>query len=84
MRATMTTKIQKWGNSLAIRLPKAFAEQTGIENGSDVRISIQDGKIILVPIKDSELLLETLLEQITESTLHDGIDFGMPIGKELL
>ena len=40
----MKTKIQKWGNSLAVRLPKAFAEQAGIENGSDVQISIQMAK----------------------------------------
>ena len=80
----MKTKIQKWGNSLALRLPKAFAEQTGIENGSDVQISIQDGKIILVPIKDRAKLLDALLEQIDESTVHSEISFGEPLGKELL
>ncbi len=80
----METKIQKWGNSLAVRLPKAFAEQTGIENGSNVRISIQDGYIILVPIKDHETLLNDLLEQINSSNIHSEIDFGMPVGKELL
>jgi antitoxin MazE len=80
----METKIQKWGNSLAVRLPKAFAEQTGIENGSDVQISIQDGKIILVPVKDRAKLLDAMLEQIDEFTVHSEIDFGKPIGKELL
>jgi|LAHU01.1.fsa_nt_gb antitoxin MazE len=80
----METKIQKWGNSLAVRLPKAFAEQTGIENGSDVQISIQDGKIILVPVKDRAKLLDALLEQIDESTVHSEISFGKPVGKELL
>lgn len=80
----METKIQKWGNSLAVRLPKAFAEQTGIENGSDVQISIQDGKIILVPVKDRAKLLDAMLEQIDEATVHSEIDFGRPIGKELL
>lgn len=80
----METKIQKWGNSLAVRLPKAFAIQTGIENGSDVRISIQDGNIVLAPIKDHETLLDDLLEQINDSNIHDEIDFGMMVGKELL
>jgi len=80
----METKIQKWGNSLAVRLPKAFAKQAGIENGSDVRISIQDGNIILVPIKDHVTLLNDLLEQINSSNIHNEIDFGMPVGKELL
>ncbi|HPN33381.1 MAG TPA: AbrB/MazE/SpoVT family DNA-binding domain-containing protein [bacterium] len=80
----METKIQKWGNSLAVRLPKAFAEQTGIENGSDVQILIQDGKIILVPVKDRAKLLDALLEKIDESTVHSEISFGKPVGKELL
>lgn len=80
----METKIQKWGNSLAVRLPKAFAEQAGIENGSDVQISIQDGNIILVPVKDHAKLLDALLEKIDESTLHSEIDFGKPVGKELI
>ncbi|RPI02769.1 MAG: AbrB/MazE/SpoVT family DNA-binding domain-containing protein [Calditrichaeota bacterium] len=80
----METKIQKWGNSLAVRLPKAFAEQTGIENGSNVQISIEDEKIILVPIKDRAKLLDALLEKIDESTVHNEINFGKPVGKELL
>jgi len=80
----METKIQKWGNSLAVRLPKAFAEQTGIENGSDVQILIQDGKIILVPVKDRAKLLDALLEKTDESTVHSEISFGKPVGKELL
>lgn len=80
----METKIQKWGNSLAVRLPKAFAEQAGIENGSDVQISIQDGNIILVPVKDHAKLLDALLEKIDESTRHSEIDFGKPVGKELI
>ncbi|HNR68932.1 MAG TPA: AbrB/MazE/SpoVT family DNA-binding domain-containing protein [bacterium] len=80
----METKIKKWGNSLAVRLPKAFAEQTGIENGSDVQISIQDGKIILIPVKDRAKLLDVLLEKIDESTIQGEVNFGKPVGKELL
>ena len=80
----METKIQKWGNSLAVRLPKAFTEQTGIENGSDVRILIEDDKIVLVPIKTRDTLLESMLDKIDETTLHNKIDFGEPVGRELL
>jgi antitoxin MazE len=80
----METKIQKWGNSLAVRLPKVFAEQTGIENGSDVRISVEDGKIVLFPLQDRKALLEKMLEKIDESTIHMEIDFGIATGRELL
>ncbi len=80
----METKIQKWGNSLAVRLPKAFAEQTGIENGSKVHMILDDGKITLFPVINRALLLDRLLEEIDESNLHQPIDFGAPMGKELL
>ena len=78
----MVTKIQKWGNSLAVRLPKAFAGQAGIGNGSDVNISVEDGKIVLSPIRDGEMLLDELLQKIDESNVHNEIDFGAPVGKE--
>ena len=80
----METKIQKWGNSLAVRLPKAFAEQTGIENGSEVRIMVQDGKIVLFPLQDRQALLESLLDKIDESTIHTEVDFGIAVGREIL
>jgi len=80
----MQTRIQKWGNSLAVRLPKVFADQTGIKNGSDVRILVEDGKIVLHPINDREKQLDNMLNQIDDSNIHKEIDFGAPAGKELL
>jgi antitoxin MazE len=80
----METRIQKWGNSLAVRLPKAFAEQTGIENGSSVRIFVQEGKIIVHPLQDKDVLLDNMLAQIEPGNIHKEIDLGEPVGKELL
>ena len=80
----METKIQKWGNSLAVRLPKVFADQTGIENGSNVRIFVEDGKIVVLPLKDREALLQSMLNQINDSTVHEAVDFGAAIGREML
>jgi len=80
----METKIQKWGNSLAVRLPKIFADQTGIENGSDVRIFVENGKIVVLPLKDREVLLESMLDRIDDSTVHEEADFGRAVGREML
>ncbi len=80
----METKIQKWGNSLAIRLPKTFADQTGIENGSDVHLLVEEGKIVVIPIREKELLLEDYLSRINEANIHKEISFGSAVGREAL
>lgn len=81
----MKVKIQKWGNSLAVRIPKSFAVQTEIEQDSLVDLSILEGSIIVKPEKRKpKYTLEELLENVTEENLHGEIDFGKPVGKELL
>ncbi len=81
----MKVKIQKWGNSLAVRIPKSFAVQTEIEQDSLVSLSVFDGAIIVKPEKRKpKYTLEELLEGVTEENLHGEIDFGKPVGKEML
>ncbi|MGI8542372.1 MAG: AbrB/MazE/SpoVT family DNA-binding domain-containing protein [Aridibacter sp.] len=79
----MKVQVQKWGNSLALRIPKSFAVETDISNGSTVEITIENGQINLRPVQKEETL-EELLEGITEENLHMEIDFGRAEGKELL
>lgn len=80
----MKSKIQKWGNSLAIRIPKSFAVQTEIEQDSIIDLSVIDGKIIVEPEKKKpKYTLEELLDGVTEENLHGEIDFGKPSGKEI-
>jgi antitoxin MazE len=78
----MKARIQKWGNSLALRIPKAFATEVGLRSDSSVEISLVEGQIIIAPKRDSELTLDQLLEQITDDNLHDEIDFGHAVGRE--
>ena len=81
----MKVKIQKWGNSLAVRIPKSFAVQTEIEQDSIVDLSVFEGNIIVKPEKRKpKYTLEELLEGVTEENLHGEIDFGKPVGKEML
>lgn len=81
----MRIKIQKWGNSLALRIPKAFAKETNISDKSIINLSIEDHHLVISPIDElNEYELDSLLSQIDQTNLHSEIDFGQPVGKELL
>ena len=78
----MHTRIQKWGNSLALRIPKAFADETGLNTGSPVEIKVVDGKIVIVPVHKATYQLDNLLSGITDENRHGSIDTGDPTGNE--
>jgi len=79
----MLTRIQKWGNSLALRIPSAFARQVGLEQGASVEVSLRQGKVIIEPVEEPPLTLEQLLEGVTDENLHDEVDTGPAVGKEV-
>ncbi|MBC8182940.1 AbrB/MazE/SpoVT family DNA-binding domain-containing protein [candidate division KSB1 bacterium] len=79
----MKIKIQKWGNSLAIRIPKSFAKQIKIDQGSILDLTTEKGKIVAQPVDDEEYSLDQLLKGVTKENLHDEIDFGNAVGKEI-
>jgi antitoxin MazE len=78
----MQTKIQRWGNSLGLRIPKAFAKQAGIDAGSEVDLSVEDGELIVRPNRIPRYRLKDLLRGVTAGNLHEEIETGDPIGKE--
>ena len=78
----MVTKVQKWGNSLGLRIPKSYAEEADITDGSQVEISIQDGDLLIHLVEKRKFDLESLLKQVNEDNLHDEIDTGGPVGDE--
>ncbi|MBU5611655.1 AbrB/MazE/SpoVT family DNA-binding domain-containing protein [Geomonas azotofigens] len=80
----MVAKAQKWGNSLAVRLPKSMAAECGIEADSPVEITRQEGCIVIKPILNKALSLDTLLDGINEENLHAEVASGKPVGRELL
>ncbi len=79
----MTTKIQQWGNSLALRIPKAFAVEANLQKGAVVDVSEEGGKIILTPIKRRKFTLESLLSGVTKENIHGEISTGKRVGKEI-
>ena len=78
----MKARIQKWGNSLALRIPKSFAMHSNIEQGSVVDLSLDNGRMIVEPAQE-QYSLEELLARVTKTNLHSEIDFGLPVGKEV-
>jgi antitoxin MazE len=82
VEVAMITKIQKWGNSLAVRIPKSFAVEVGLEQNAAVEITMDDGKLILKPLLASPLSLADLISQITEQNLHGEVDTGFIQGNE--
>ncbi len=80
---TMKTRIQKWGNSLALRIPKSFATEAGIEQDSSVELSLNKGKLIIVSSQRPKFTLKQLLFRIGKDNLHEEIQTGPPVGKEV-
>jgi len=79
----MRAKIQRWGNSLAVRLPKPFAEEAGLEPQSAVELSVVQGSLVVAPLPEPAWSLEELLAQVTDENIHEEIDTGLPVGREI-
>ena len=79
----MQTQIKKWGNSLALRIPKSFALDANLRQDELVDLSIDKEKIVITPIGEKEYSLGELLEHVNESNLHGEFDTGVPVGKEI-
>ncbi len=79
----MKTKVQKWGNSLAVRIPKAFAEEIGLEPQTAVDVSIEEGRLVVSRSQRISMKLEDLLQRITPDNLHRELDTGTAVGNEV-
>ena len=73
-------QVQKWGNSLGIRIPKAIAVKVGLEEGSEIELDIEEGNLVIKPKSKS---LDELLSRVAPENLHNEIPTGKPEGREL-
>jgi len=78
----MRVPVQKWGNSLALRIPKPFAEDVGVSEGTVVDVSISKGRLIAAPVAPRRARLEDLLRRVTKRNLHGEVGTGPAIGRE--
>ena len=79
----MHATIQKWGNSLALRIPKAYGEELGVKESTQVEISIDKSTLVIKPKKTKKPTLKALLAMINEKNRHEAIKTGPAVGKEV-
>ena len=77
----MRTKVQKWGNSLGVRIPRSFAAEARVEAGSTVDISVEKGSLRIRPVH-RRYSLRALLRKVTSRNLHKEVATGAPVGRE--
>lgn len=79
----MNTKLVKWGNSLGLRIPKSFAKEAGVEEGSAVDISLEGDRLVIRPVRTARYRLADLISRVREDNLHEEISTGDAIGREV-
>ena len=77
----MKTTVKKWGNSLGIRIAKTLAEESQIQEGSELNITTKNGNIILKPVAP-KYDLDSLLKQVNKNNLHNEIEVSKQLGRE--
>ena len=76
--------VKKWGNSPSVRLPSAIVRAASLNVDDVVELSVEDGKITIVPVKTKEYSLDAFMAGVTAENIHEEVSFGPPVGKELL
>lgn len=80
----MIVSLKKWGNSASVRIPSFIIESLNLKLEDTLDIKEEDGRIVIQPIKNNEFKLDELLQGVTQENIHARVDFGKPVGKELL
>lgn len=79
----MKARVQRWGNSLAVRIPRAFADDLGLVAGAAVELSLDGGSLTLHPIPAPAYRLEELVDRVTPKNRHGEESLGPPTGGEV-
>ena len=74
--------VAKWGNSLAIRIPKNVADKIKLKEGTAISIDVIDNSIVITPEK-SKYTLEELLAGASSEDFDGEYDWGEPVGEEV-
>jgi len=79
----MHVRVQKWGNSLAVRIPKPLAEDAEVSEGTILNLAVSEGKIVATPVRRKKQSLKQMLAKVTRENLHADIESGPPVGREI-
>jgi antitoxin MazE len=80
--AQARVQIVKWGNSQAVRLPKAVLKQANVQQGDELTVRVEGHRISLEPAAP-EITLDSLIASITSQNRHSELDWGRPVGNEV-
>ncbi len=75
-------QLVKWGNSQAVRIPKTVVEQARLQEGDELEIQVQEGRIVIEPL-NPKLTIESLVAGVTRKNRHQEQDWSRPVGKEV-
>ena len=78
----MQTKIQKWGNSLGLRIPRSFAAEVQVKEGATVDLSVENGRLLVRPLRVRKFALNGLLRKVNRRNLHGQASTGRAVGRE--
>jgi antitoxin MazE len=78
----MQTRIQKWGNSLGLRIPRSFATEAQVEEGSTVDLSLENGSLLIRPLRTRKYALSALLKKVKPRNVHREVSTGERAGRE--
>ena len=78
----MHVRVQKWGNSLAVRISKPLAEDAEVKEGTVLNLAVSEGKVVATPVERKKQSLKQLLAKVTRKNLHTELDFGPSVGRE--
>ena len=79
----MHVQLSKWGNSLGLRLPRALAQQIGVQEGQSVNVIADGGRLIIEPVTKA-WRIEDLLVGMTPEAMHEAFDWGDDRGREVV
>lgn len=83
----MNAEVKKWGNSLAVRLPRDLAQSLQLQDGSPVELELENGTLVIRPQRPARRRggpnLDELLLDVTPDTVHAATDWGEPVGGEV-
>jgi len=75
--------VQKWGNSLAMRIPGALAAEARVAKGSAVELILSKGRLVATPVREPAYDLDRLLAGVTKDNIHSESDWGEDVGREV-
>jgi len=78
----MRTRVQKWGNSLAVRIPRPFAEEAHLTENVAVDVTVRNGRLVVTLIAEPDPSLSEIVEGITSRNRHGETGTGGRVGNE--